>query len=284
MDQADPKEMQIALVGPDQSTVRQDRTISRIAADLQKVDRVPPFKIRSVPETFHRSQLPPLDVDLPVLGVDFDLAPFTFQPQGGLLLGVPNSADTALAVSALMESLRAWRPNLATVLVTPHASSLTGCTSWKFIIQDTDEAADEITQLVEQALDQQGSNSPIVIVAENVADFSSSSVDMKLQNLVKACQRAGHLYVAIRSLPASGPVPSSVNLVQNGRKGLILQAAADDAGNPLSMWLPKGSAADFPALRGYYVNGAECSMVQMPQPTDSSSGLVEQRKSGQAAR
>lgn len=85
---------------------------------------------------------------------------------------------------------------------------------------------------------------------------------------------------ATRTLTAPGNMPSSVSAVQNARRALVVQAAADDAGSPMSMWLPKGSAADFPALRGYFVNGADCQLVQLPQPQDRPAGVVAQRNAG----
>lgn len=280
IDQADPKEMQLALVGSDHSTVRQDRIISRIAVDLKQSIQIQPFQIRSVPEVFSRAQIPPSGLDEPVLGLDFDLQPLTFRPQGTLLVAAPTSADMTAIMTSLLDGFRSWRPDFMPALVTPHQSPLLDCATWGWTTQDSGEAPQDVEALQAAILKLDAATRPAVVIADNVGEFSSSSVDMKLQTLLRTCQREGHLFIATRTLPASGSVLSCVSAVQNARRALVVQAAADDAGSPMSMWLPKGSAADFPALRGYFVNGADCQLVQLPQPQDRPAGVVAQRNAG----
>ena len=104
----------------------------------------------------------------------------------------------------------------------------------------------------------------LVVVIENLEEWTGSIADDPLQRLVRACRAEGHFVIIegeVSSFAGSYGLPG---VVKSDRHGIVLQPDQVNGDQVLGTEFPRVKRADFPQGRGLYVKSGRVMRVQIP--------------------
>jgi S-DNA-T family DNA segregation ATPase FtsK/SpoIIIE len=201
---------------------------------------------------------------LPVLGLDsVQLAPYTFNPQGVMLIAGPPASGKTNALAAIVQAMVRARPAARCYLFAPGPSTLVDAVDWVDTAQ-TIEASRDLAMALIEAVKDPDIDPGIIMAFESYNEYLQSVADKSIVELVKATRNSGHLLVAeaeTSSWNSTWPIYAEV---KTARRGLLLQPEAMDGDAILKTSLPRTGKGEFPPGRGVYVARGKYVRVQLP--------------------
>jgi S-DNA-T family DNA segregation ATPase FtsK/SpoIIIE len=260
-----PQELQLAILGDNINVVAQSRTIAQLAEVRASLEEPSPYRVAAL-----RSEIPaaemPAEVDgRPVVGVaDATLAPLGFAPNGPVIVWGPAVSGRTTAVHWLASALRAWRPRLPLVHLTPKRSPLSASDIWTMSATGM-EQCEQLLQRLRGLVDEEraGDDPNLAVLVESYPEFLSSKVESLLAEVVKSCRRNGHLLVAEGEASTWGTWPLHAE-VRNARAGLLLQPDSTDGDSILRTSLPRFKKGEPPPGRGWWIQFGKAHKIQVP--------------------
>lgn len=260
----DGLETQVAIVGGSQSLMEQSRSLDRLAESITRAGRSAATAIGFLPREYPSTDLPDAIGGLPVLGIsDDDLGPVGFEPTGGFLLSGPPGSGRSNALASMVSSLKRALPDSRMFYFGNSRSGLAHLDSWEGKALLPDQVS-ELASRVAAEISKADAQSKICVIIESISEFLSSPADAPLVELIKAVKRSDHFLLADAesgSWGSSWPLLAEVKAV---RRGLLLQPDYLEGETILKTALPRGSRADFPAGRGFYISRGKAVRVQLP--------------------
>jgi len=265
-------EIQVGVLGGSPNMGRQAAVSKRLAEAMSRaeVNTAPP--IERLGESVPLSSLPDSVDGRPVLGIwDETLEPVGFDPVGTFVVSGPPQSGKTTAVLALIESLqRSGFSDAEFVLFGRRKSTMAALGAFSAVLQSPEEGRDFAEGLAQRLTSgQRSEDSALVVVIEDVSEWTGSVADDPLQMLVRACRAEGKLVIVegeISSFAGSYGLPG---VVKSDRCGIVLQPDQVNGDQVLGTEFPRVKRADFPQGRGLYVKSGRVMRVQMPIPDAS---------------
>lgn len=266
------EEIQVALFGDRVATGSQALELRRYADRLRTSGSAgpPPHVVRTLGGPIPLAGLPAAVGDRPVLGLHASLEPFTFHPEGGLVVCGPPGSGRTTALRTIAAAVRRHDPDVEIHLVSGgRRSSLTDLTALSSSVQGDSAIAEWAPKF---AAGLTAGARRAVLLLENPAAFGSevdgplfSPLPSPLIQAVKACLDEGGLVVADVDL-ATWTRELTLELrtqLTAQRTWLMLAPSAADLSQLMLDAPPKVNRADFPPGRGLFVHGGLTSVVQV---------------------
>ncbi len=259
----DGTDIQVAVLGGSPASTDQARRIDSLARRLVESGRVPAQPVASLPETVPLADLPVSVGDLPVLGIsDEDLDAIGFNGEGAFLLGGPPGSGRSNALAALSHAIGRARPDAQLHFFTSRRTTLAAAPMWASASSGPDDVAARARELVDVVGDP---DAPLqVIVIESIGDFLQSPADGPLVELIKTAKRSGAWVIAENETSGWSVSWPLIAEVRNGKKGVLLQPDALEGDLIFKAAFPRVPRTEFPAGRGYFVQGGRVVRVQLP--------------------
>lgn len=264
-------ETQIALVGSSPTLADQARVMGDIAAAAVRAGHARAADVGSLPREFPIGDLPDHVGGVPVIGLgDETLQPVTFDPMGvALLAGPPGSGRTSSLRALVTAHRRAFGELRSYYLGNPRSplSSDQGWTKTATTIDDVAALAKEVTGLLGPA-----KKGRILVVIEGTSEFLGSPADAAVHELVKAVKRSEHGLIAESETSTWSSTQPLLAEIKSGRRGFVLQPENLDGETLLKTSLPRGSRAEFPPGRAYFIERGRIVKLQFPLVAPEAAG------------
>ena len=261
----DGLETQIAVLGGSPLVSEQFANVSRLADAMKRAGVQPAPAIGSLPVEYSQASLPDRIADTPVLGIgESDLTPIGFDPVGVMVLSGPPASGRSTAFLVLARSFQRFDPAARLYYLGNARSPLSRDSMWVQMATDADKAAGLANELLAFITAESGTR--IGIFVESIGDFSQSSADSPLTELIKAVNRSDHFLLADGDQGGWSSSWGMIGEAKSGRRGLLLQPEGTDGDMILSTPLPRSTRSDFPPGRGVYVARGGFQRVQLPLP------------------
>jgi S-DNA-T family DNA segregation ATPase FtsK/SpoIIIE len=261
----DGLETQIAVLGGSSLVSEQFANVSRLADAMKRAGVQQAPAIGSLPIEYSQSSLPDRIGDAPVLGIgESDLTPIGFDPVGTMVLSGPPASGRTTAFLSIARALQRYDPASRLFYIGNARSPVSRESMWVQRATDAEQAAALATELLESVTADSGTR--IGIFVESIGDFSQSSADSPLTDLLKAVNRSDHFLLADGDQGGWSSSWGMVGEAKAGRRGLLLQPEGTDGDMILSTPLPRSTRSEFPPGRGIYVARGAFQRVQLPLP------------------
>ncbi len=261
----DGVEVQIAVLGGDAVT---QAAHLRTAHTWLPLPRTAPWRIQRLADHVPLTDLPATVGHQPVLGLDWDLQPATFEARGSFLLAGPPGSGRSTALQTLCRALIRARPQTRLLYLGLPRSPLLSTMPWTEQAVLGEDISSWCTDLAKRiSADAYGAD-PLALIVEGLPEYATNySIEGAVQTLVKSCQAVGALLILEGETTGMRGGSPLHNLARSGRAGLILQPDQNDGQQILSVNFPRVRRNDFLAPgRGFQVHGGLTRIVQVAQP------------------
>lgn len=264
----DGHELQVAvLVGSTRAT-SQAAGVEELAASLIRRGISVAPAIGALADQVYLTDLPAVYGSDVVVGVrDDTLGPFALDVNGPMVLSGPPQSGRTTALAAIAAAIRRARPSARLTYLGTRFSPLRGLDIWDQAAGEEGEVETATRDLIEMI--RSGSVTPgqFAVVIEGVTEYSGSKADQLMANLVDECRRHQQFVIGEAETSALGQYGDLPKALRASRRGILLQPSSEDGDNLLRTPLPpRLRRADFPAGRGFFVNGGRCLRVQIARP------------------
>jgi S-DNA-T family DNA segregation ATPase FtsK/SpoIIIE len=267
------QELQLAILGQSVNVGDQSRTIEQLAeylaaaAGAAAASALEPYRIKSLPAVVPAATMPSSIAGQPVLGVaDATLAPVGFDPHGLAMMWGGHGTGRTESLVWFARSLRAWKPDLPMVFLSPKRSSLSTLDLWTNAATTVDTSQQLLERLKEIVTQDNPSDDPqVAVFVANYPDFVSSKVESLMLEVVKGCRANSHFLMAEgESATWNNVLSSMVSEIKGGRTGLMLSPDSMDGESVLRTALPRFRKVEEPPGRGWWIQGGRAIKVQVP--------------------
>lgn len=262
----DDHEVQVAVIGGDQSMAKQAAEIELLAASMRRADLVVAPKVERLPERVLASDLPKEVRGLPMLGVwDESLEAIGFDPTGVFLISGPPQSGRTTTIASLVASLRRHKPSTKFVYMGRRRSPLASL-PWEASAHTPDEIDELATTWAGLIAQESPEAADAVVIIEAVGDLLNSSADLSLQELLKACRTQERFVIAEGETSSLGGSWPLLQAVKSSRYGIALQPEQIDGDSLYKTSFGRLNKAEFPPGRGLFVSSGKTFRVQVALP------------------
>lgn len=259
------QELQIAVVGGSAALDDQSAATAALAEQLMAAGVTPAVEIERLGELIPASSLPPTVGGLPTLGVsDETLEPVGIPLDGLFLVSGPYGSGRTTAMTTIIRSVAAARPELVPHLFVARRSELGGAAKWGSVSADATEAeslANELATRLEGPAAERDPN--LLVVVENVGDFEGLGADAAVARLLKAARRADVPVLVESDTVTASSAWQIYSELKTARAGIVLQPEETDGISLFRVQFPRVTRSDFPVGRGILVSSGQLSRVQV---------------------
>lgn len=259
--------MQLAILGNNINALAQAREMEELAKSAVLRDRVRPQGIGSLP-TFISADSIVASVDgQPVIGMDSEgLAPLAFRPIGTLSVGGSPQSGRSNALAWLLHSLHATYPRARFLHASTGRSALASSAVWSARAQGEDRVSDMLMEAKPLFAAEAPHGGPgAILFIENLGDFTYTSADQPIQDVITLAKQNGHLVVAEADLPGWARSGSLGQAMRGGRAGLVLCPSLGDGEGVVGTTVPGLSGREMLPGRGYFTQSGKVWKVQVPK-------------------
>ena len=104
----------------------------------------------------------------------------------------------------------------------------------------------------------------MLVVVENLLEYSDTDADRALKELFQAANRSDHLVIADGDISQLGSGYGLVGELKASRHGIALKPETFDGDTLFKVPFPKVQRHEFPEGRGLFVENGKAVVVQMP--------------------
>ncbi|MBO1741680.1 FtsK/SpoIIIE domain-containing protein [Leifsonia sp. TF02-11] len=257
--------VQVAVPGGSQEAGAQAAALDELARRVQQAGLLPTAPIRRLEPWIPRGDLPAVIDGRPTIGVGYEtLEPVGLPPRGLFVVSGPFGSGRTTAIRTIVEAAFDAHPDTEAHLVSLRTSALVDAAPWG-AAADTPDATSalvaDLTARIPNACEDELRR--LLIVVEGVGDFEGDPVEAQTARLVKVARRAGVAVVA-ECDPVTAPTAWQIFAeLKAARAGLVLQP---DEGDGLALFrtpFPRVPRGEFPAGRGYLIEGGRLTRLQI---------------------
>ncbi|GAB3603729.1 FtsK/SpoIIIE domain-containing protein [Microbacterium aureliae] len=263
----DGLETQVAVIGGTTNVAEQNAAAEAFAQALRSAGAVEAGNVGSLPTDLDPERLPARAGELPVLGIGDDtLGPKGFEPIGTFVVAGPPQSGKTTAVRGILTALERFDPAVRLFHIGGRRAALRDHRAWERAESQIDEVralAKELKELVGQ----EPAAGRIVIVVENVTEFSDTDAERPLKELFQAVNRSDHFLVADGDVAQLGSGFGLIGELKAGRHGVALRPDSYDGEALFKLPFPKVQRHEYPAGRGLFVENGRIVTVQLPLVT-----------------
>lgn len=256
-------EIQTAIFGADASTAAQAEAISVLAAEssARGVSRAP--GIGSLPEQVALADLGASPSSELLLGIgDEALQPVGINREGTFVIaGPPQSGRSTLALTLATQAVAA---GMDVYHVGPRRSRIAALPGVVLSANTAESVAEFSRLLSDQVVGREAGT--VALIIEQVGDFSGTSAEMPLVELIKALKRGEQLVVGEGENSTWSGMSMMLNEIKSGRRGVLLQPESADGFSVLRTEIGRANRAEFPVGRGVLVASGKVERVQFALP------------------
>ena len=271
---------QVAILGSDPARERDARR------DVSQGEWLPPVDAQSQASNIRllaaamrgagARQAPPIerlpdDIDLSTLAtepgcfplgvVSEDFSTLQVQASGPFIVAGPPGSGISTTLTTIVKGLASC-PTISQIHIFSDRSTEVGAGLADSVSIGAEAVAVQAQELLESLVDGDDSGPRMGVILEGLADFSGSTAEMVLTDLIRTALRAGH-FVACSGDPMTlNSAYSLLPLFKAGRRAMILQF---DSENPdmVQAVYPRAHSVDFPPGRGMYADRGRARVVQV---------------------
>lgn len=257
--------VQVAVPGGSHKAGAQAAALDELARRVRQagLPRTPP--VRRLEPWIPRGDLPAAIDGRPTIGVGYEtLEPVGLPPCGLFVVSGPFGSGRSTAIRTIVTAAVETHPATEAHLVSVRASALVDAAPWRAAAETPDAAsalAADLAARIPNACEDELRR--LLIVVEGVGDFEGDPVEAQTARLVKVARRSGVAVVA-ECDPVTAPTAWQLFAeLKAARAGLVLQP---DEGDGLALFrtpFPRVPRGEFPAGRGYLVEGGRLTRLQL---------------------
>lgn len=255
-------EIQVGILGLDHDPASQAARLADLAVALTAagVTAAPP--VQSLATDVVLTELGRTIEEVPLGIAGASLQPVGVAATGTFLLTGPPGSGRSSALMTLVESARQSLAGAELHYIGSRRSVLAQWSNWT----TTSTTAEEITETAQSLADRllASSGDPrTVVVVERAGEFVMGAAESALQALAKACNEAGHWFIAEGEMSTVRSTSGFLGIVKSTRTGLVLQPDQDTGLGLFSTPFPRIRRVDFPPGRGFLVSKGRAGIVQV---------------------
>jgi S-DNA-T family DNA segregation ATPase FtsK/SpoIIIE len=227
--------------------------------------------VRLLPEVVPRDELPAASFGSAIvpLGLDetnLDPALVDLTENPALLVTGPDRSGRTTALDVLTAGLQAAMPGLESHLLLHRQNALADRAGWREVsvgVADATAHVGRLATLFEERASA-GGGPPMLIVLDDADELTDGVAAASLDTIVKRSRDAGALLlVGLSHFKAQRSFTTWVQVLRNGRQGLLLQPEDDESGDVLHVRLPRRAGLALPPGRGYLIRRGRLDLVQV---------------------
>ncbi len=259
----DGTEVQVAVLAGSMDASVQAAATHRLAESMRRSGVAEAPSVERLADHVRLSDLPPQVDGRPTIGLaDEGLTPFALDPTGMFLVAGPAGSGRSTAVSTIVTSLSAARPDMKYAYFGQRRSPLAG-RRWDRRAVGMQECVDQAQSMIDAAAADWADAASWTVVIDGLGEFINSDADYPLQDLLRVCRTHGVFVIADgETTDVGGSWPLS-QAVKASRHGLVLQPDQSDGDSLFRTSFPRMSRADFPPGRGMYVKAGRAHRIQV---------------------
>ena len=263
----DGLETQVAVIGGTTNVAEQNTAAEGFAAALRAAGAVEAKNIGSLPTELDPAELPARVGEFPVLGIGDDtLGPKGFEPIGTFVVAGPPQSGKTTAVRGIVSSIERFHPEVELFHVGGRRAVLREFRPWSRAVSGIEDVRALAKELKDVVADESISKR-ILVVVENITEFSDTDAERPLKELFQAINRSDHFLVADGDVSQLSSGYGLIGELKGGRHGIALRPETYDGEALFKVPFPKVQRHEFPAGRGLFVENGQVVTVQLPLVT-----------------
>lgn len=260
----DGLETQVAVVGGTSNVAEQNAAAEQLAEDLRSRGATEVSQVGALPVSLDPATLPDTVHGLPVLGVGEDtLGPKAFEPIGTFVIAGPPQSGKTTAMRSVIQAMERFDPAVQFFHIGGRRAELASDRAWAGQASKIDDVRSLAKELGEMVVDE-SITTRIMIVVENITEFSDTDAERPLKTLFQAINRSDHFLIADGDVTQLGSGFGLIGELKGGRRGIALRPDTYDGDTLFKVAFPKLQRQEFPAGRGLFVENGRHVTVQMP--------------------
>jgi len=260
----DGLETQIAVIGATANTAEQNAATVALAAELRACGVSEVVSVGSLPVALDPTSLPDVVDFGPVLGIaDDTLAPCSFEPSGTFVIAGPPQSGKTTAMRAVVVALERSGVAASFLHIGGRRAVLRSWRPWArsaSTIEDVRSLASDVRDIVAD----EPVGGRIVVVVENLTDFTDTAAERSLKELLQAVNRSNHFLVADGDVSQLSSSFGLVGEVKASRHGLALRPDTHDGESLFRVPFARIQRHESPPGRGFFVENGRAVTVQVP--------------------
>lgn len=264
----DGVETQIAVIGGTTNVAEQNTAAEAFAESLRAAGAVEAENIGSLPTELDAASLPDRLDGLPVLGIGDDtLGPRAFEPIGTFVVAGPPQSGKTTALRGLVRAVERLDPEVALFHVGGRRAALRSFRPWTRTASSPEDVRALAKELKDVVVDETLTKR-LMIVVENITEFSDTDAERPLKELFQAINRSDHFLVADGDVAQLTSGFGLIGELKAGRHGVALRPETYDGDSLFKVPFPKVQRHEFPPGRGLFVENGRMVTVQLPLVAD----------------
>jgi len=264
----DGVETQIAVIGGTTNVAEQNTAAEAFAESLRAAGAVEAENIGSLPTELDAASLPDRLDGLPVLGIGDDtLGPRAFEPIGTFVVAGPPQSGKTTALRGLVRAVERLDPEVALFHVGGRRAALRSFRPWTRTASSPEDVRALAKELKDVVVDETLTKR-LMIVVENITEFSDTDAERPLKELFQAINRSDHFLVADGDVAQLTSGFGLIGELKAGRHGIALRPETYDGDSLFKVPFPKVQRHEFPPGRGLFVENGRMVTVQLPLVAD----------------
>lgn len=259
-------ELQVAVHGGDANVAIQSREVAKLAEAMRRAGVRDAPEVARLPERIELSALRGTVGGRPTVGVsDETMEEIAIEPRGAFMVSGPLSSGRTTTVLTIATSLRGLGAPMRLVRFSAQRTPLSGQGIWDVEASDPDEVR-QLAQQLQAAMDS-GTvpEGRLALFLDGVADFTGSGAENDLDKLVRTAVRTGQFVVGENESASWSQAYTLAKPFKTGRRGILLQPGDADGDVLLGTPLGRIRRTDFPAGRGFLIQGGRAQKLQVAQ-------------------
>ncbi len=262
----DGGEIQLAIFGGTANLALQARQVASLAETLRRQGIKAAPRIESLPEMLDLNVLPTAAAGSVTIGVDdYNLEPAGLGANGALMVTGPPGSGRTTALVTLAEALKRSTPGTRRVYFGSRRSAIASLPVWDESFATATAVEPELRRFIDQV---EAEEVPVAFFIEGVTEFSDSSAEMDLVDLIKAAIKANLFVVGEAETSTWSAAWNLAGLFKAGRRGLLLNPGDVEGDSLMNTPLGRIYNNKFIPGRGYIVGRGKAFKLQVATTMD----------------
>lgn len=257
-------EVQIAVLGGDDSVAAQARAIAELAVRMRESGYAEPEPVERLSDHIALDALPATVAGAPTIGLaDETLAPIGISAHGLLMLTGPPGSGRTTALVTLAQAARRANPAIRIVHLAPGHSAI----AKQDVFTDSAMGSQAVMDVIGRLTSGPGFGPDnLMVVIEAVTEFTNSEAEPALASMIKTLAGAGAFVIGESEVSTWGQAWSLAQPFKSGRRGVLLSPNGMESDSLLNTPIGIVRRHDFPPGRAVLVEKGKGVWIQVAQP------------------